>query len=64
MIKCIVFDLDGTLVKSHKTIYKTTIKTLEKLNLSTSLDEVKFYSLLGHHFADIFSECNIRGPRC
>ena len=62
MIKCIVFDLDGTLVKSHKTIYKTTIKTLEKLNLSTSLDEVKFYGLLGHHFADIFSECSIEVP--
>jgi HAD superfamily hydrolase (TIGR01549 family) len=62
MIKCIVFDLDGTLVKSHKTIYKTTIKTLEKLNLSTSLDEVKFYSLLGHHFADIFSECSLEVP--
>ena len=31
MIKCIVFDLDGTLVKSHETIYKTTIKTLENL---------------------------------
>jgi HAD superfamily hydrolase (TIGR01509 family) len=62
MIKCIVFDLDGTLVKSHKTIYKTTIKTLEKLNLSTALDEVKFYGLLGHHFADIFSECKIEVP--
>lgn len=62
MIKCIVFDLDGTLVKSHKTIYKTTIKALKKLNLSTTLDEDKFYSLLGHHFADIFSECNIDVP--
>ena len=62
MIKCIVFDLDGTLVKSHKTIYKTTIKTLEKLDLQTSLDEEKFYNLLGHHFADIFEECNVHVP--
>ena len=62
MIKCIVFDLDGTLVKSHKTIYKTTIKTLEKLELSTSLDEEKFYNLLGHHFEDIFEECNVHVP--
>ena len=62
MIKCIVFDLDGTLVKSHKTIYKSTVKTLEKLNLQTNLDEYKFYNLLGHHFADIFEECNIEVP--
>jgi len=59
MIKCVVFDLDGTLVKSHETIYKATLKTLEILNLSTDLDKDKFYGLLGHHFADIFSECNI-----
>jgi phosphoglycolate phosphatase-like HAD superfamily hydrolase len=62
MIECIVFDLDGTLVKSHETIYKTTIKTLEKLNLQSTIDERKFYSLLGHHFANIFNECNIEVP--
>ena len=62
MIECIVFDLDGTLVKSHETIYKTTVKTLEKLGLQTDLDYGKFYNLLGHHFADIFKECNIEVP--
>lgn len=62
MTRCIIFDLDGTLVKSHKTIYKTTIKTLEILNLSTDIDEQKFYSLLGHHFADIFRGCKIEVP--
>ncbi len=62
MIECIVFDLDGTLVKSHETIYKTTIKTLEKLNLQSDLDENKFYKMLGHHFADIFDECGIEVP--
>ena len=62
MIKLIVFDLDGTLVKSHKTIFKATRQTLEVLNLNTDLNESKFYSLLGHHFADIFEECNIEVP--
>lgn len=62
MIDCIVFDLDGTLVKSHETIYKATVKTLEKLNLQTNLNEDKFYNLLGHHFANIFDECNIEVP--
>lgn len=62
MIECIVFDLDGTLVKSHETIYKTTVKTLEKLGLQTDVDYDKFYNLLGHHFADIFRECNIEVP--
>lgn len=62
MIKCIVFDLDGTLVKSHITIYKTTIKALDKLKLKSNINEEKFYNLLGHHFADIFNECNINVP--
>ncbi|MCP5063106.1 MAG: HAD family hydrolase [Ignavibacteriae bacterium] len=61
-IKCVVFDLDGTLVKSHETIYKTTIKTLEKLDLSTDINYELFYNLLGHHFKDIFDECKIEVP--
>ena len=62
MIRNIVFDLDGTLVKSHETIYEATVKTLEKLNLQTGLDKEVFYNLLGHHFKDIFDECNIEVP--
>lgn len=62
MIKCIVFDLDGTLVQSHETIYKTTVKTLEKLSLQSNINKEKFYNLLGHHFAEIFNECNIEVP--
>ncbi len=62
MIKCIVFDLDGTLVNSHETIYKATIKTLENLKLNTNLDKELFYNLLGHHFADIFDACKIEVP--
>ena len=62
MINCVVFDLDGTLVNSHETIFKATLKTLEKLGLNTSVDKTKFYSLLGHHFKDIFDECGIEVP--
>lgn len=62
MIKCIVFDLDGTLVKSHETIYKATVKALNKLGLESNIDHEMFYNLLGHHFADIFDECNISVP--
>jgi len=62
MLECIIFDLDGTLVKSHETIFKTTVKTLEELNLSTNINEQKFYNLLGHHFKDIFDECGIDVP--
>lgn len=62
MINCIVFDLDGTLVKSHKTIYKTTLKALKELNISTQIDENKFYNLLGHHFKNIFEELNVIIP--
>ena len=62
MIECIVFDLDGTLVNSHETIYKSTIKALEKLDLDSTINENQFYNLLGHHFKDIFDECNIEVP--
>jgi phosphoglycolate phosphatase-like HAD superfamily hydrolase len=57
-----VFDLDGTLVNSHETIYKATIKTLGFLTLKTNLDKDQFYNLLGHHFADIFDACKIEVP--
>ena len=59
-IKHICFDLDGTLVKSHKTIYKTTLKALNDLKIPTvKLDEYLFYERIGLHFEDIFSELNI-----
>ena len=62
MINCVVFDLDGTLVKSHETIFKSTVRTLEILGLSSSIDKPRFFGLLGHHFKDIFDECNITVP--
>jgi len=58
-IECVVFDLDGTLVKSDTTILYSTIETLKKLDLSTKFDREIFYNMLGHHFKEIFTECNI-----
>jgi len=59
-IRHICFDLDGTLVKSHITIYKTTLKALNDLNIPVdNFDEDKFYQRIGHHFEDIFEEFKI-----
>ncbi len=58
-IKHICFDLDGTLVSSHKTIYKATLKALQELNLANELDEKIFTEKIGHHFEDIFIDMNI-----
>jgi len=55
-IKLIVFDLDGTLTSSHKTIYKSTFYALEKLNIQHNLTENKFYEMIGMHFEDIFDQ--------
>jgi HAD superfamily hydrolase (TIGR01549 family) len=59
-IRHICFDLDGTLVSSHKTIYKTTLKALTDLQIPTdNLQEDLFYERIGHHFEDIFGEFKI-----
>lgn len=59
LIKHVCFDLDGTLIDSYNTIYKTTLKTLEHLNIDGKFDEREFYKRIGHHFLDIFKELNI-----
>lgn len=61
-IKLVVFDLDGTLISSHKTIYKATIHALNLLNIKNKLVEEKFYSRIGLHFEDIFNEFGIKVP--
>jgi len=58
----ICFDLDGTLVKSDRTIYKSTLKALEHLNITGSIDEKKFNEMIGMHFVDIFEVMNIDVP--
>lgn len=58
-IKHICFDLDGTLIDSYQTIYKTTIRTLEHLNIREPLLEIEFHKRIGHHFLHIFNDLNI-----
>ncbi len=59
-IRHVCFDLDGTLVKSHITIYKATLKALKDLGIpSENLREEDFYKRIGYHFVDIFNEFKI-----
>jgi phosphoglycolate phosphatase len=57
--KHICFDLDGTLIDSYETIFKTTAKTLQHLKIDEPLLESEFHKRIGHHFIHIFSELNI-----
>jgi phosphoglycolate phosphatase/pyrophosphatase PpaX len=59
MINHICFDLDGTLVNSSKTIYKSTLETLDFLKVSNTFEESEFNNRIGHHFKDIFSDLRI-----
>lgn len=58
-IKHISFDLDGTLVDSSRTIYKTTLKALNVLNIKTVIKEKEFNKLIGAHFINIFNDLKI-----
>lgn len=58
-IKHVSFDLDGTLVNSYNTIYKSTLKTLEYLKIPCEVIEAEFQQRIGYHFADIFKELSI-----
>lgn len=58
-IKSIVFDLDGTLMMSNITIYKSTLKTLEEFNIPHELTEAAFTNKIGYHFRDIFEDFKI-----
>jgi HAD superfamily hydrolase (TIGR01549 family) len=61
-IKSIVFDLDGTLMESGSTIYKSMIITLGEYNIHHNLSEEQFYTKIGYHFKDIFDEFKIVVP--
>lgn len=52
--KLLVFDLDGTLVKSDDTIYLSMMKAFEFLNINSKIDRQKFNDYIGWHFQDIF----------
>ncbi len=58
----VVFDLDGTLISSHETIYKATLHSLKELNIKTEIHEEKFYKMIGLHFEDIFREFGFSVP--
>lgn len=58
-IKHICFDLDGTLIDSYQTIYKTTVKTLQHLKIEEPLMEIEFHKRIGHHFLHIFKDLDI-----
>ncbi len=61
-IELIVFDLDGTLVRSHETIYKATIEALRRVNVTHAMDEEGFYKQIGLHFEDIFKNFGFMVP--
>jgi len=61
-IKLVVFDLDGTLVSSHETIYHATLKALEKINIFPKMPEEDFYKTIGMHFEDIFTQFGFSVP--
>ncbi len=58
-IELVVFDLDGTLCMSHKTIYQAVIKTLADLEIDVKIDENEFYKTIGMHFREIFAKLNV-----
>lgn len=61
-IKSIVFDLDGTLMQSNGTIYKSMIKTLKEYNIHHNISENDFNTKIGYHFKDIFNDFKIVVP--
>lgn len=58
-IDLVIFDLDGTLIKSHENIYRAMIAALWKMNIDVHVDRKKFYKMIGAHFEDIFRDMNI-----
>jgi len=61
-IDLVVFDLDGTLIDSHDTIYKTTLRALKEVNIEHELPENEFNKMIGLHFEDIFEKFGFRVP--
>lgn len=59
-IKHACFDLDGTLVDSSETIYKSTITTLEQLGISYNFSKDDLDKRIGQHFVDIFNEFDVK----
>ncbi|MHC1738117.1 MAG: HAD family hydrolase [Ignavibacteriaceae bacterium] len=58
-MKLLVFDLDGTLIDSSRTIYESTTAAFKELNLGIELKKEDLDTRIGAHFEDIFRELNI-----
>lgn len=61
-INFIVFDLDGTLVSSHETIYKATLHALKEVGINNHIPHDQFMNMIGMHFEDIFREFGFKVP--
>lgn len=61
-IKHVCFDLDGTLLDSYQTIFKTTVKTLQHLKIEEAITESEFQKKIGYHFIHIFNDLAIPIP--
>ena len=61
-IKHICFDLDGTLIDSRTTIYKSTVAVLQKLKIDYHFPADEFTNMIGLHFNDIFSHFKVDVP--
>lgn len=59
-LKHLCFDLDGTLVDSSETIFKSTIATLDQLGISYNFSKNDLDKRIGQHFVDIFNEFNVQ----
>jgi HAD superfamily hydrolase (TIGR01662 family) len=59
-IELVVFDLDGTLIASHETIFNSTLKSLKDLNIETDFIIEEFKPHIGLHFVDIFSNLGFK----
>lgn len=61
-IKHLCFDLDGTLVDSSETIYKSTITTLQRMDIKFGFSKNDLDKRIGKHFVDIFNEFDVLVP--
>lgn len=58
----VVFDLDGTLLSSHETIYGATVEALKKVGVYNEMPQNKFTKMIGWHFEDMFREFGFAVP--
>ena len=61
-ISLVVFDLDGTLISSHETIYQATVEALRRIGIKKEIDQNKFNTMIGWHFEDIFKVYDFKVP--